>query len=122
MDPIFDRDGRTVGWRKRDVLYGLDGRARAFVANRAFFGLDGALLGRFEDGVYRDSRNRPLAFERGGTGAGVLPPALPSPVAPPPELRPPVPVFAAVPPAGIRVMTWSDRSWDEVLGGAPAKT
>jgi hypothetical protein len=31
MDPIFDRNGRTLGWLNGEVIYDLRGRARAFV-------------------------------------------------------------------------------------------
>lgn len=108
MEPVFDRLGLAVAWRKRDTLHALDGRALGFIANRALFKLDGAFAGRFEDGLYRDLRNRIVAFESNATGGPLLPLPQPSPPAPMAELRPPQPVFAAVPPPGMRSMAWSD--------------
>lgn len=117
VEPIFDREGRTVGWRKRDVVYGMDGVARAFVFNRVLYSRAGAFLGRFEDDMYRDPAGRIVAFEREATGGPLLPVTEPPPVAPPPELRPPVPKFAPAPPPPMRSMRWSERSWDELLAG-----
>jgi hypothetical protein len=121
VEPIFDRAGRTVGWRKRDVVYGMDGRARAFVSARALYTLDGAFLGRFEDDLYRDRAGRIVAFEREATGGPLLPVPETPPVAPPPELRPPVPRFEPPPPAPMRSMAWSQSTWDEVLGQPAAR-
>ena len=108
MEPVFDRIGITVAWRKRDTLHTLDGRAIGFIANRALFRVDGAFAGRFEDGLYRDPRNRIVAFERDATGGPLLPVPRPLPVAPRAELRPPEPDFSPVPPLGMRSMAWSD--------------
>jgi hypothetical protein len=120
VEPIFDRGGETVGWRKRDVVYALNGTARGFVFNRSLFGLAGEFLGRFEDDIYRDPAGRIVAFEREATGGPLLPVPQPPPVAPPPQLRPPVPSFAAAPPAPMRSMKWSDQAWDELFASRAA--
>jgi len=122
LEPIFDGNGSTVGWRKRDVIYGLDGKARALVFSRCLYALDGRFLGRFEDDLYRDRDGRLLAFEREATGGPLRPAALPPPVAPPPELRPPLPEFQPAPAPGMRSMRWSSFSWDEVLTPQTAET
>lgn len=120
MDAIFDRAGQTVAWRKADVIHRLDGRAWAFVWERAVYALSGQHLAWFADGVYRDGRGRILAFERDATGGGVLPNMLPEPVKPMPEIRPPQPSFAAAPRQPMRSLAWSDLELDAVLEGAPA--
>jgi hypothetical protein len=121
VEPIFNREGRTVGWRKRDVVYRMDGTALGFVFNRVLFGRDGAFLGRFEDDIYRDARGRIVAFEREATGGPLLPVPEPPPVAPLPELRPPVPAWGQVPPPpAMRSMRWSDLAWDDLVSGSPA--
>jgi hypothetical protein len=73
--------------------------ALGFVFNRVLFARDGAFLGRFEDDIYRDARGRIVAFEREATGGPLLPVPEPPPVAPLPELRPPVPAWGQVPTA-----------------------
>ena len=121
MDPIFDRDGNTAAWRRKDVVFSLDGTAIAFVFNRALFALDGAFAGRFEDGVYRDPRGRIAGFERDATGVLVLPTTAPVPVAPPHQLRPPVPVFAPIPsPPPMRSLHWSEFTLAALIASAAA--
>jgi hypothetical protein len=116
MDAIYDREGKTVAWRRRDVVYALDGRARGFIANRGLHTLKGDYLGRFEDGVFRDPRGRILGYEDGASGAGMLPLPLPKPVAPPPQLRPPEPAFAPGSQSPFRSNTWSDDTLERLIG------
>jgi len=37
MEPIYDQNGRTVGWLKEDVIYDIDGTSRAFIREGAVF-------------------------------------------------------------------------------------
>lgn len=117
MEAIFDRDGRAVGWRRRDAVFDARGRARAFIRTRALFTYGGRYLGPVEDGCYRDVRGDVVAFEEGATG-GPLPPAIErGAVSPQPELPPPTP---AVPPAAslaMRPRRWSELAWEEFLTG-----
>jgi hypothetical protein len=118
VDPVFDRDGRAVGWRRKDVVFSLDGAAIGFVFNRCLYSLQGAFAGRFEDGIYRDPAGRIVAFERGATGGPILPVPQAVPVAPPHELRPRVPAIEAPPPAPMRSMQWSALDFGELIAGA----
>jgi hypothetical protein len=120
MEAIMDRDGRTVAWRRRDVVYDLSGRALAFVFDRNLFWRDGSHIGRVEDGLYRDPDGHVLAFEHGATGGPLLPAPQRAPVAPRPELRPPVPRFAPAPPAPMRRVSWSPQTWEALVGRRPA--
>jgi len=120
VEAMFDRAGRTVAWRLRDVVYDLDGRAVGLVHNRAIFSPKGRFLAHFQDGWVRDERGAALAFEEGATGGPLPPVPLPIPAAPPPALRPAQPQFEQAPPLRFRPIRWSERSWDEVVGEAEA--
>lgn len=50
MEPIFDRNGRTVGWLHGDVIYDLRARARAFVSNNSIVNYRAQHLGRLHRG------------------------------------------------------------------------
>jgi hypothetical protein len=120
MEPIFDRTGATVAWRRRDAIYDLQGKGIGFVHQRALFTRDGRYVGRFEDDLYRDTRGRVIAFEREATGGPLLPVPGPLPVAPQAEVRPPQPQFEPAPRPAMRSMAWSDLQWDDLF--APAAT
>ena len=116
MEPIFDRHGKTVAFRRRDYIYDLDGKAAALIRQRALFTFDGEYRGRAEDGFYRDSEARAVAFEAGATGGPLPPVPKRDAIAPQPQDIPHPPQIESVPPAPhFRPNTWSDRSWDELL-------
>jgi hypothetical protein len=121
MEPIFGSDGVAIGWRRRDVVFDIDGKAVGFVFNRALYTRGGRYVGRFEDDLYRDAKGRVVAFEREATGGPLLPVITPPPVQPPPELRPPVPQFEAAPRPGMRSMTWSEHDLIGLLEVEPAR-
>jgi len=54
MEPIFDRNDRTVGWIQEDVVYDLDSANLAFVFRGALFGFDGHHLGSFHHKFFLD--------------------------------------------------------------------
>ncbi len=118
MEAIFDRAGRTVAWRLRDVVYDLEGRAIGLVHNRAIYSPEGKFLAHFQDGWVRDEKGAAVACEEGATGGPLPPVPQPLPAAPPHEVRPPQPQFEPTPPLRFRPMRWSDRSWDDIIGQA----
>lgn len=120
MEPIFDRDGATVAWRRRDAIYDLHGRGIGFVQQRALFTRDGRYIGRFEDDLYRDREGRVVAFEREATGGPLLPVPGPLPAAPPAEVRPPQPPFEPAPRPAMRKMAWSDLRWHDLFATVTA--
>jgi hypothetical protein len=70
MEPIFDRDGRTLGWLHGDVIYVL--RARAFVSNNSIVTYRARHLGRLHKGFFRDSYGDAVALMRGASGGQSL--------------------------------------------------
>jgi hypothetical protein len=116
VEAIFDRAGRTVAWRLRDVVFDLEGQAVALVHNRALFSREGRFLAHFQDGWVRDERGSTVACEAGATGGPLPPVPLPLPVAPPPEVRPPQPTFDPAPPLRVRAIHWSERRWADIIG------
>ena len=86
MEPIYDQNGRTVGWLKEDVIYDIDGTPRAFIREGAVFNYEGDYLGRLDRGFFRDRNGDAVAFMRGASG-GPVPEVAPVPPAPPLEIE-----------------------------------
>jgi len=118
MEPIFDRNGRTVGWIHEDVVYSLDGANLAFVFRGALFGFDGRHLGSFHHKFFLDEDGKAVAFVRGATSPIVppLPSAIPVPpkavTAPTPAKMTTGPV-PSMPP--VHSLTWSNKPWTVFL-------
>ena len=65
MEPIFDSNGRTVGWLKDNVIYDRSNRCRAFLSNGAIFTYNGFYIGRLNNGFFRNQSGDAVAFIRG---------------------------------------------------------
>lgn len=118
VEPVFDRFGRVVAWRRRERLFDREGRAVAFVWDRAVFRYDGAWLGWLLEKYYWTKEGLAVACER-GAGGGPQPSTSYEPLRPPVlEAGPPLPALgAAPPPPRLRTRRWADLSWDEFLDG-----
>jgi len=95
MQPIFDSEGATVAWLNGDVIHELDGRAAAFVRNRAVYNYAGGQRGWFDSGFLRDRDGDAVAFMDGCRG-GPLPPLHEVPPIPPITAIPPIPPIPAI--------------------------
>ncbi|TES85194.1 MAG: hypothetical protein E3J89_05025 [Candidatus Aminicenantes bacterium] len=117
MEPIYDQNGRTVGWLKEDVVYYIDGSPCTFIRNGNIFNYEGDYLGRLNRGFFRDKDGNAVAFMRGATGGPIPPISEVSPVPPIPAIPtiPPIPAVPPVPP--IPSLNWSNISWEEFLKG-----
>jgi hypothetical protein len=114
MEPIFDRNGKTVGWLQDDVVYDLNGANLAFVFRGALFSYDGRHLGSFSNKFFLDREGKAVAFIRGASGPAI--PPLPSALPVPPKTDPkPMPSNTAtskvptMPP--VHSLTWSNKPW-----------
>ncbi len=115
MEPIFDRNGRTVGWLRDDIVFDTKGHCRAFVQGGAIFTYGAKYLGTLHNGYFRDRWGNAVAFMKRASGRPIppvpevppIPPLLPlAPLPPLPPLPPPAP-----PPS----LNWSTVSWEELL-------
>ncbi len=114
MEPIFDRNGKTVGWLQEDVVYDLDGANLAFIFREALFSFDGRHLGSFSHKFFLDEEGKAVAFVRGASGPMV--PPLPSAIPVPPKTAAPPPLpsrtTSSVPPMPpVHSLTWSNKPW-----------
>src|SRR5438105_14839201 len=118
MEPIFDRNGRPVGWLTNDVVHEHSGRARAFVDNGAVVNYRVQHLGWLDSGYFRDRAGDAVAFLRDASN-GPLPPMPSVPPAPPvPTAHPVSPVPAVTPPPPAPTLNWSNLDWEHYLGAA----
>ncbi len=115
MDPIFNREGKTVGWLHRDAILDRDGVHRAFINSSAVYTYQGRYLGRFEDGFLRDRDGHAVSFVRGASGG----PTTPTAEVPPTPPRPSIPPLAFVPPAPpvppVTYLGWSVLDFESFL-------
>jgi len=117
MEPIYDRNGKTVGWLKANIIYDTAGIPRAFLRKGAIFNYDGEYLGRLVRGYFRDKNGDAVAFLHGAEGGPVIP-VHEAPPIPPIFAIPPVSPVTPMPPlAPISSLNWSDLNWEEFLRG-----
>ncbi len=118
--PIYNSTGWPVGWLVGNVLYDLDGNARAFIKDEGLFSYEGAPLGGFSDGFLRDSAGDAVAFIESAHGGPALPEtlqqgrAIPSLKDPPPQ--PKAEFGVSAPPGSTR---WSELAFNTLLLGWP---
>lgn len=117
MEPIYDRNGQTVGWLKDGVIYDRTPKPRAFIHNGAIFTYDRRYIGRFDNGYFRDRSGRSVAFIKSASGG----PILPIPEIPPTPPILPIPPIAPIPPISpipaMPSLSWSNLDWETFLRG-----
>jgi hypothetical protein len=118
MDAIYDRDGKTVAWRRRDVVFDTAGTPVGLIHDRCLHDTRGRYLGRFEDGWYRDAAGKAVGCEANATGGPVPPLPERGAIEPPHGLRPPEPVFEQAPRAPMRLLSWSPLDFGALTAGA----
>jgi hypothetical protein len=115
MEPIYNKDGLTVGWLNDDVVYNMAATPCAFIKNGNLFDYEGIYIGILDRGFFRDNNGYAVAFMRDASG-GPLPP-IPeiSPVPPIPAV-PPMPPIPQIPPIpSIPSFNWSNISWEKYI-------
>lgn len=121
MQPIYGRNGQTVGWLNNDVvIYDRNNRCRAFVQNGAVYTYQGRHLGALDRGFFRDRQGHAVAFIDGAQGGPILPVPAIVPIPPIPSI-PPIPPILPIPPiapiAPIGSFNWSRVDWEGFLNG-----
>lgn len=117
MEPIHDRNGRTLGWLRESTILDLNNRHRAFISDNAVFAYQGQYLGTFDRGFFRDRQGDVVAFIKGAEGGPLTPitEIPPIPAIPPIPPIPPMPPIPPIPPIGS--LSWSEVSWEAYLSG-----
>ncbi len=116
-EPIFDSNGRVVGWLRGQLIYDLGGNSRAFLHGDCVSSNRGRHLGRMDRGFFRDRSGNAVAFLKGARGGPILPVPEVPPVPPIPAV-PPVPPVSPVPPVPpVPSLSWSPLSWARFLEG-----
>ena len=62
MEPIYDRNGHTVGWVEVDVIYGRGACYRAFVQNGDVFTYEGCYLSTLNKEFFGDKSDDAVAL------------------------------------------------------------
>ena len=118
MEPIFDRNGKTVGWLQEDVVYDLNGVHLAFIFRGAVFDYGGHHLGSFSHKFFRDEKGRAVAFVKGASGVTV-PHTASSPPTPSVSASLPQPPqmssrkIPEIPP--VQTLSWSGTAWERFV-------
>ncbi len=126
MDPIFNKNGRTVGWLESEerIIYDLNGNPLAFLdgddveedGQENIINYQGKHKGLLDKGYFRDHSGAVVAFLEDAENMDSDGPLLPIPdIAPIPPIPaiPPVPPVPPVPPIpGISLISWSNINWE----------
>jgi hypothetical protein len=114
LNPIYDREGQVVGWKKDQNIYHLDGSHAAVKDNINVYGHNGQHLGILLEGFFRDHRGDAVAFLSGAIGGPILPtPSIPPD--PPIPSKPSIPTNPSIPPIpAIPSLDWG-ISWQEFI-------
>ena len=117
---MYNSTGWPVGWLVGNVLYDLDGKARAFVKDEEVFSYESEHLGGFSNGFLRDSAGDAVAFIDSAQGGPDLPETL-EPERPLPSLDepPPQPEAEAGESAPQGSTRWSELALNTLLLGWP---
>jgi hypothetical protein len=119
LDPIFDKNGKVVGWLRRNgAIADRLGQYRAFVHNGAVYDYHSHFLGGLHDGFFLDRDGKIVAFIPDAKEGPTLPStgAVPqSPVIGPEPARPSKPLEPRRIPAYSK--KWSELNWDDFLTG-----
>jgi 4-fold beta flower protein len=73
MEPIYDREGRVVAWRRGSYVYHLDGSHAGVIYGTYLYSRRGRHLGVFKNGLILDYRGGVVAFLKGASGGPELP-------------------------------------------------
>lgn len=118
MEAIFNRRAKLVAWldNHSQIIFDLQSKPVAHVANRAVYTYCSAQLGYFDRGFFRDLSGNAVAFirERSGGPITAIPPASRLAPHPPFAAAPPSPPPAPVMP--MATYRWSVLDWDAFVG------
>ena len=67
-DAIHDRSGEIVGWFDDPTIFDLSNRPRGYVLDGGVFDYHGRYRGSFENGVFHDLAQLPVALVAGASG------------------------------------------------------
>jgi|GEM_PF-4403022 len=87
LTPIFDPQGKTIGWVSKSHILDKDNQYRAFIQGVRVYSLGEPcrFLGEFEDGMLWDKQGNAVAFIEGAED-GPVTPVTENPPDPPPAL------------------------------------
>ncbi|MGH8742732.1 MAG: 4-fold beta flower protein [Burkholderiales bacterium] len=115
MEPIFNREGKTVGWLYRDVIFNHRGFHRAFINNSAVYNYQCRYLGRFDNGFLRDCNGRAVSFVHGASGGPATPSVEDPPISPGTSIPPLAPVPPAPPVPPVSYPGWSVLDFENFI-------
>ena len=117
MKPIFNSQGKTVGWfiEYNKVVVDTLGRCRAFFSDDSAFSYEGSYLGEFGDGYFWDRSGNAVAFVEGASGGPALPVTETPPMPPIASTPPAQAVVSESPESAERSGTWSPLDFEEFL-------
>ncbi len=111
MEPIYDRQGRVIGWIHDGRILDGQNRYRGFLSGDSLHAMNGRYLGRYRRGFFRDRSGAAVAFTAGSTG-GPLTPITQIPPIPPIGPINPIPPISPIAP--IESLNWGD-DWEVFL-------
>lgn len=115
MTPIFDRNGKTVGWINNRYILNSANKYQAILNNNKVYAISGNYLGEFKNGYFWDKQGRAVAFIKGAK-EGPIPPIPQIPPIPPVPPVPPIPSIPRIPPIpSIHTFDWSNLSFENFL-------
>lgn len=118
MEPIYDRNGRTVAWfdGEEGDVFDAAGRPIGFVDGDGYYSYRfGQYLGEFDGGIFWDRYGRAVTFLDGATGGPLLPVLSIPPIPPIPGIPPIRPMTPVPPVAPLQSLSWSDAVFTELF-------
>lgn len=117
MKPIFSRQGQVVAWINGNVIYDMNSRYRAFIANDALYTHNAKYIGRYNKGFFRDKFGNAVAFISGAKDGPMTPLTALPPLPPLPPLAPLPPLPPLAPMAPMATLSWYQANWDDYISG-----
>lgn len=115
MQPIYSRQGQVIGWINNNVVYDMNRKHRAFIANDALYTYNAKYIGRFNNGFFRDRFGNAVAFISGAKGGPMTPLTALPPLAPLLPLAPLPPLPPLAPMAPMATLSWSQANWEDYI-------
>lgn len=116
MVDFYDRGGNAVAYcEDGENIYTWDGRPIAFLKSEKIFNYSGKLIGRFENGWFRDRDGKCLLFTAQAQGGPVTPVKKVKPVKGVKRVKPVKPVTEVPPVKPVNSLSWSNKAFDALI-------
>jgi len=107
MKPIFSNKGVTIGWKKENIIYDINGNPRAFINKDSIFNYNGNYIGRLQNGYIREKFGNAAGFLEHAENGPIKPIIKISNVPPIPKITPIQPIISIPPIPSIPSYNWS---------------